>query len=126
MPRAAQSAPQHQPPLWRSHMNAPAAPSGVKVPAAVQRQIDEANRLILGQKEPPPPAPAPEPAPNSPPPPAPAQAAPPATVTVEERLRQSEARYASLQGKYNAETAALRSQVQQNTDLVRDLLARRE
>lgn len=108
-------------------MSVPApAPSSVKVPAAVQRQIDEANALIRGQSAPPAPAPTPEPAPAPAPAsaPPPAAAAPPPPVSVEEQLRQAQARYNSLQGKYNAETAALRSQVEQNNSLVRDLLAR--
>src|ERR1700756_1757542 len=127
MPRAPQHPAQHQSPFWRSDMNAPApAPSNVKVPAAVQRQIDQANELIRGQSPPPAPAaaPTPAPAPDAPPPPPPAAAAAPQPVSVEERLRQAEARYASLQGKYNSETAVLRSQVEQNNSLVRDLLAR--
>lgn len=109
-------------------MNAPASPSGVKVPAAVQRQIDEANKLIKDLNAQPgtaPPA-SPAPAPGAPPPPSPADAAPPAPVSLEERLRQADARYNSLRGKYDAETAALRSQVEQNNSLVRDLLARHD
>ncbi len=108
-------------------MTAPAAaPSGVKLPAAVQRQIDQANELIRGQAAAPAAPAAPVADPAAPPAPAPAAAAAPAPVSIEERLRQSEARYASLQGKYNAETAALRGQVEQNTGLVRDLLASRQ
>jgi hypothetical protein len=93
----------------------------------VQRQIDQANELIRGQGAPPAraPAPAPAPAPDAPPPgPPPAAAAAPQPISVEEQLRQANARYASLQGKYNSETAVLRSQVEQNNSLVRDLLAR--
>ncbi|HEY5211798.1 MAG TPA: hypothetical protein VIJ38_02120 [Acidobacteriaceae bacterium] len=107
-------------------MTAPAG--GAKLPSAVQRQADAANKMIKDLNTPPAaPAPAAPPSPPSsgqpPAPPAAAAAAPPAP-TPEERARLAEARYASLQGKYNAETTALRNQVEENTLLVRDLLTR--
>src|SRR5438270_12892729 len=103
------------------------APSGVKLPASVQEQVDKANELIKSLNAAPPapegmvpagtrsasgqqwqPAPPAPPATSSPPPPAPAAAAAPPPVSVEEQLRIANARYASLQGKYNSETAMLR------------------
>jgi hypothetical protein len=114
----------------------PAAPaSGVKLPSAVKAQVDAANRLIADLNATPgsaPAAPAAPPAPSaaqpgsagSPPPPPAAAAAAPPQPTAEERARVAEARYASLRGKYDAETAALRGQVEENSMLVRDLLSR--
>lgn len=94
------------------------------VPAAARRQVEEANRLIAqlnaAPDAPPPAAPA---APASDPPaPPPAAAAAPAPLSVEEQLRQANARYASLQGKYNTEMAAMRGQLEQNNQLVGQLL----
>jgi hypothetical protein len=130
------------------------APSNVKLPAAAQRQVDAAAAAIAALNAPagdqaaaqtlanavargdgsrptraaaatPPPAAAPA---------APASsnaASPPAHVTdvppqlsVEEQLRQANARYASLQYKYNAETAALREAAEADRMMARDLLAR--
>lgn len=120
-------------------MTAPA--SGVKLPAAVQAQVDAANKLIADLNAPPaPPAamnpattrsasgqawqPGSAPAHAAPPAPPAAAAAAPPQVSPEERARLAEARYSSLQGKYNSETALLREQVAQNTQLVSQLLER--
>lgn len=122
------------------------APSNVKLPAAVQREVDAANQLIKDLNTPPAalapgqvpagtrsasgqqwqPAPPAATAPPSTAPAAPSQAAAaaPPQVSAEERARVAEARYASLQGKYNSETALLRDQVAQNTQLVSQLLER--
>jgi hypothetical protein len=61
---------------------------------------------------------------SSPPPPPAAAAAAPPQLSAEERARIAEARYDSLRGKYNAETQALRNQVEENSMLVRDLISR--
>jgi hypothetical protein len=133
-------------------MNAPVAPSNVKLPSAVQAQVDAANKLLSDLNSTPAapvtptpgasrtpsaghtsasgqqwhPVSTPAPAPSAPPPPAPAAAAAaaPPQVSDAERARIAEARYASLQGKYNSETALLREQVAQNTQLVSQLLER--
>lgn len=112
--------------------------SGHTVPSAVARQAAEANRLLAELNNQPAPAPAPaQPAAAAPvaqppaqpqraaaPPPAPAVAAAPADDDLREQLRRSEARFATLQGKYNAETTAMREQLAQNTQLVTQLLER--
>lgn len=96
------------------------------VPAAARRQVEEANRLIAELNarpgDPPPADPAaPSADPASPAPPAAVAAAPPAP-SLDEQLRQANARYASLQGKYNNEMAVMRAQLEQNNSLVGQLL----
>jgi hypothetical protein len=116
-------------------MTAPTAPSNVKMPAAVRQAAEAANRMIADLNAPPGANPAPATIPaapsaaqpgsaGSPPAPHPAAAAAPPQPSAEEQLRVVQARYQTLQGKYNAETAALRGQVEENSMLVRDLLAR--
>jgi len=119
----------------------PRAPSQPNlVPAAARAQVLEANKLIaelnarpgqtpagvVVQQQPsselrtqPAPQPAVQPAPPQDPTPT-AAAAPDAA----ELLRQSNARYASLQGKYNAEIAALRMVNDQQSKLVQQMLDR--
>lgn len=104
--------------------------SGHTVPPAVARQAAEANRLLAELNQPAQPAPGTPPPPTNPtpshaaPPPAPAVAAAPPEAELQEQLRRSEARFATLQGKYNAETTAMRQQLEQNTALVTQLLER--
>ena len=124
-------------------MTEAAAPSsGVKLPAGVRAQVEEANRLIAELNAPPPGAPGNEGRSGTPGTPgtvsspgnpglrpdlaarAAAPPAPPPVLDPVEELRQANARYASLQGKYNSETAQLRQQVAQNTEIVSQLLAR--
>jgi hypothetical protein len=125
-------------------MTEQAAPSGVKLPAGVRAQVEEANRLIAELNAPPagaPGNPGSSGTPGSPGTPGTvsspgnpglrpdlaARAAPPPPPPVpdaEERARTAEARYATLQGKYNAETAAMRSQLEQTNQLVGQLLER--
>ena len=130
-------------------MNAPDPVSGRNpapsqpnlVPAAARKHVDEANRLIAELNAPPtaaraewqpgspqaPPQPPGVPDPQAPPPAAvAAAAAAPAApqVALEEQIRRSEARYASLQGKYNAEITALRTMQDQTNQLVSQLLER--
>lgn len=104
------------------------------VPSAVRRQVEEANRLIAQLNQPAQPAqpvavvPAATPAQpahaTAPPPPTPAAVAAESPEDLAERLRKSEARFATLQGKYNSETTILREQLNQNTALVTQLLER--
>jgi hypothetical protein len=119
--------------------------SGHTVPAAVRAQVAEANRLIAELNAPPqpgaasvPPAnqPPAQPAANEPPasqPPQRAAAPPPSAAAVadatldadlREALRRSEARFATLQGKYNSEIGSMRDQLNQNTQLMTEMLAR--
>jgi hypothetical protein len=120
--------------------------SGHTVPPAVARQAAEADRLLAeinarpGSQPAQPPASAP-PVAQQPPSQAPAQqppraAAPPPSptavaasvetpVSMEEQLRRAEARFATLQGKYNAETSLMRQQLEQNTQIVTQLLEER-
>lgn len=126
-----------------SHTVAPSQPG--LLPAAVRAQVEEANRLVAELNAPPAqPNAAPVPQLNQGQPPQwqpasptqqpPRAAAPPSPqllqqhqeqpVDLAEQLRRSEARYNSLQGKYNSETAQLRGQVEQNTALVAQLLER--
>lgn len=121
--------------------------SGHTVPSAVARQVAAANEAIAalqnlnGQPQPgaapvapvaqqppvqlnvAPPVQQPQRA-AAPPPPNPAVAAAPPEDDLREQLRRSEARFSTLQGKYNAETTAMREQLAQNTALVTQLLER--
>jgi hypothetical protein len=136
------------PPVTAGHTVAPSQPG--LLPPAVRAQVAEANRLIQDLNAPPQPGapsvsqqpqfvpptnpsapPAQQPQRTAAPPPSPqllqqnqvpVDPAPPADMA--EQLRRSEARYQSLQGKYNAETAGLRAQLEQNTALVTQLLER--
>lgn len=102
--------------------------SGHTVPPAVARQAAVANEAINALKNlnappaTPPVAPpvtsAPAPVPTAPPAPNPTAAEP----DIQEQLRRAEARFATLQGKYNAETATMREQLAANTQLVTQLL----
>lgn len=97
------------------------------VPAAARRQVEEANRLIAQLNappgDPPPAAPAaPVADPPASPQPPPSAAAAPQPLSTEEQLRQANARYATLQGKYNTEMAVLRGQIEQTNNLVGQLL----
>lgn len=129
-------------------MTEAAAPSGVKLPAGVRAQVEEANRLIAELNAPPAGAPGnagtqgtpgtsgtpgtvsspgnpglrPDLAARAAAPPAPP--APEPVPDAAEQLRQANARYAALQGKYNSETAQMRAQLGQQTELVSQLLAR--
>lgn len=113
------------------------------VPAAVRRQVEEADRLIAQLNAPPsPPAPNAPPAPPAPtltvvptpqpapPPPVQHQQQPPAPQDpnspdgLQEALRQERHRYSVLQGKYNSEVPQLRAQLDHNTQLVTQLLER--
>jgi hypothetical protein len=111
------------------------------VPPAVRRQAAEAERLMAELNAKPTPAPAPTApaaaaaaaaaAPAAPPPAsqmqpaAPVQQPAPAPVqTAEERAAALEHRLSVLQGKYHAEGAALRAQLEQTNSLVKDLLTR--
>lgn len=130
-------------PVTAGHTVAPSQPG--LLPPAVRAQVAEANRLIQDLNAPPQPgaapvSPAAQPqayqAPTNPPvQQSPRAAAPPPSpqalqhaaeppVDMAEQLRRSEARYQSLQGKYNAETGVLRAQLEQNTALVTQLLER--
>lgn len=118
-------------PVTAGHTVAPSQPG--LLPPAVRNQVSEANRLIQELNAPPAPgtAPAQRPQPtNAAPPPSPqalhqAAAPPPAEpVDLQEQLRVSNARFATLQGKYNSETAGLRASLEQNTQLVTQLLER--
>ena len=93
----------------------------MKLPAAVVAAAAAADQLIKDQNAPPPAPPARA---GEPPGPPPGAADVPPQPTDAERARVAEARYNSLQGKYNAETAALRAQMEENSLLVRDLLTR--
>jgi hypothetical protein len=91
--------------------------SGHTVPSAVARQVAEANRLLAEINQPPAQTPA---QPNVQQPPAAAPPPSPAAIaasvetpaSVEEQLRRAEARFATLQGKYNAETAGYRARAE--------------
>lgn len=117
--------------------------SGHTVPSAVARQVAEANRLLAEINQPPQPGAAPVPPANhqppaqpnvappvqqpqhrGAPPPNPAVVAPPSDEDLREQLRVAQARFQTLQGKYNAETTAMRAQLEQNTSLVTQLLER--
>ncbi len=113
------------------HTPAPSQPG--LVPSAARRQVEEANRLIAQLNQPAPAAAAPVSQPgqqpaaqahNAPPPPSPDLVQAPAQPDLPEQLRRSEARFATLQGKYNTETAVLREQLNHNTSLVTQLLER--
>lgn len=111
--------------------------SGHTVPPAVARQAAAANEAIraLNALNQPPAAPTPG-APLIQQPPAAPQlaAAPPPTPAVvaanveeadlREQLRVAQARFSTLQGKYNSETTTLREQLSQNTSLVTQMLER--
>jgi hypothetical protein len=116
-------------PVSAGHTVAPSQPG--LVPSAARRQADEANRLIAQLNAPaqaptataqPAASAQPARAPAPPPPNPELVAAPPEDLA--ERLRKSEARFATLQGKYNSETTVLREQLNQNTALVTQLLER--
>lgn len=104
--------------------------SGHTVPPAVARQAAAATEAINALKN----LNAPSAQPVAPPPVAsPAPVAPVAPVApnpaatepdIHEQLRRAEARFATLQGKYNAETATMREQLAANTQLVTQLLER--
>jgi hypothetical protein len=100
------------------------APGGAKLPSAVQKQVDTANQMIKDLNTPPAGDEPPAAPPGAPAGPSPGAAAAPPAVSEAERLRLAEARYAALQGKYNAETSAMRNQMEENSLLVRDLLSR--
>jgi hypothetical protein len=88
-----------------------------KLPDAVKRQVEEAEAIdaeIAAQA-----APAPAPPPDDPPPPPPA-AEPPAQAPTEENWQH---KFLTLQGKYNTETATLRSQVTTLTQEIEALKA---
>lgn len=130
-------------PVTAGHTVAPSQPG--LLPPAVRAQVAEANRLIQDLNAPPQPGAAPVPPaaqpqahqPTNAPPvqQQPRAAAPPPSpqalnqaqeppMDMAEQLRQSQARYQSLQGKYNSETSVLRAQLEQNTALVTQLLER--
>lgn len=120
--------------------------SGHTVPAAVRAQVAEANRLIAELNAAPPQPGAAPVSPASQPPAQPAASVPPVQpqphaaaapppspaavadatqdADLREQLRRSEARFATLQGKYNSEIGAMRDQLNQNTQLMTEMLAR--
>ncbi|HXS14426.1 MAG TPA: hypothetical protein VN734_17135 [Acidobacteriaceae bacterium] len=126
-------------------MNAP-APGHTNLPAAVRAQVAEAHRLVAELNAPPPQPGAAPVSPAAQPPAQPAASVPPAQPSphpgaapppspgavadatqdadLREQLRRSEARFSTLQGKYNAETEMLRQQLNQNTQLMTEMLAR--
>jgi len=93
------------------------------LPTAVQKQVDEADRLIADLNKPA--EPAAEPAPN---PPAPVSAVtPPVTPPAADPVVDKEGwqhQYNVLQGKYNAEVPRLTRKTQQQEQMLRDLTTR--
>lgn len=116
------------------HTVAPSQPG--LLPPAVRAQVDAANALVSQLNAPPgaaaapaPPAQRPQPT-HAAPPPDPAllsqHQAPPnePAPDINEQLRVANARFATLQGKYNSETHLLRQQNEQQSALVQQLLER--